>query len=262
MIRKSMINAISIVVVFGSLLLPVSGFASDILERVEKAKAELKKGTDTWNVEKTNEARDMFLNLLMEEKSEDVYLNYYIALCNFRLTAYYVSMGSMLEARRCTQDAKKYLEKVMESDPSWGEPHALYALLLSFEIALDREKAMSLGVKAYEYFSMAFEKEPENPRVNLFKGMSDLYTPKQYGGGPDTAIKTLTKALACFEKEKIEDPMKPSWGKDEAYAYLGMAYRQKGDSEKARESFMRALEINPDFGYAKKQLNSLEEKKL
>lgn len=143
-----------------------------------------------------------------------------------------------------------------------GEPHALYALLLGFEIALDREKAMSLGVRTYEYFNMAFEKEPENPRVSLLKGMSDFYAPKQYGGGPDTAIETLTKALAFFEKEKIEDPMKPSWGKDEAYAYLGMAYRQKGNTDKARESFLKALEINPDYGFVKEQLSSLNNKKL
>ena len=55
----------------------------------------------------------------------------------------------------------------------------------------------------------------------------------------------------AIEKEKIEDPLKPSWGKDEAYTFLGIAYNQKGDKNKAAEFFKKALEVNPDFGMAK-----------
>ncbi|MEE8604931.1 MAG: tetratricopeptide repeat protein, partial [Candidatus Aminicenantaceae bacterium] len=99
---------------------------------------------------------------------------------------------------------------------------------------------------------------PENPRVHYLKGVSDLYTPAEYGGGADVAIKTLTKSVDLFEKENIEDPMLPSWGKDEAYTFLAMTYNQKGDKDKAVEFFQKALEVNPEFMLAKDELEKIK----
>ena len=88
--------------------------------------------------------------------------------------------------------------------------------------------------------------------------MSDLYTPAEYGGGAEAAIKMLAKSVDLFKKEKIEDPVKPSWGKDEAYTFLAMAYNQKGDKDKAAELFQKALEVNPDFSMAKQELEKIK----
>ena len=260
MIRKLLFKGNSILVVAGFVFLPVLVSGTDIDQKVKKAKVELQAGINTWNMEKMKQAKDMFLNLLMKEKSENTNLLYFIALCDYRLATFYMTTNSTVEAERHTKNALKYLEKIMETNPSWGEPFALYASMMGFEIALDMSKGMTLGMKIYEYFGMAFEKEPENPRVNLLKGSSDLHTPEEFGGGPDRAIETLTKAVALFEKEKIKDPMKPSWGKEEAYTFLGMAYKQKGDVDKAREFFKKALEVNPEFGLARDELRQLDKK--
>jgi Tfp pilus assembly protein PilF len=54
--------------------------------------------------------------------------------------------------------------------------------------------------------------------------------------------------------------MKPSWGKDEAYTFLGMAYNQKGETEKAREYLKKALAINPDNDFTKEELKKIKDK--
>ena len=155
-------------------------------------------------------------------------------------------------------EGQDYLKKAMELEPGFGELDAFYAYMLGFEIALNPEKAMSLGLESFQYFGQAFEKSPENPRVHYLKGVSNLYTPPEYGGGPDAAITTLTKSVELFENENIEDPLFPSWGKDEAYAFLAMAYNQKGDRDKAIELFQKALEINPEFMLAKDELAKIK----
>ena len=52
----------------------------------------------------------------------------------------------------------------------------------------------------------------------------------------------------------------PSWGHAHAHMRLGIAYMDQRELEKARSSFEKALEINPDFGWVKDELiPSLEE---
>lgn len=237
-----------------------SGTAQDqsLSQKIEKAKSKLQAGLNTWNEELLKNARDMFLNLLIKEKKENAYLLYYVALCDYRLAIYYFTSNNTGEADRYNSEGQQYLEKAMAADPSFGEAYALLATLLGYEIALHQEKAMTLGLKTYEYFAKAFEKEPENPRIYLLKGSSVLYTPEAFGGGAANAIEFLNKSINLFEKESIKDPLQPSWGKEEAYTFLGMAYKQKKEFDKAKEFLKKALEVNPDFGLAHRELGQIE----
>jgi len=235
-------------------------FNKKLIQKIKEAKSKLQMGWNTWNPEFIKNAKDIFLNLLMKEKGENVYLLYYIALCNYRLATYYFATNSTKEAEIFNTEGQKYLEKAIEVDPSFGELYALYATLLGYEIALHQEKAMALGFKTFEYFTKAFENDPDNPRINLLKGASVLYTPEAFGGGADNAIEFLKKSVNFFEKEDIKDPLKPSWGKEEAYVFLGIAYKEKKEYDKAKEFLKKALEINPYFGLAAKELDEIKKK--
>ncbi len=231
---------------------------SAAVERIKEAKELMKKGVDTWDLEKLKKAREKLLGLLAKEKKESLYPLYYVALCDYRLANYFLVSTQIDKVEPYLKEGQKYLERAMEMDPDFGELDGLYAFLLGFEIAINQEKAMSLGLQVFQYSSRSLEKSPENPRVHYMKGLSDFFTPREYGGGPDPAIKSLTKSIELFEKEDIQDPVKPSWGEDEAYTFLGMAYNQKGETEKAKQAFMKALEINPEFGLAKDELKKIE----
>jgi tetratricopeptide (TPR) repeat protein len=193
----------------------------------------------------------------MQEKEENIFLCYYVALSNYRIATYYLTTGAIQDSKNYIMESQKYLEKAIATAPEWGEPYALYATMLGFEIVLDPNSAMTLGMKSYQNFGQALEKSPDNPRVNLFKGQGDLFTPEAYGGGADKAITSLVKAISLFAQENVTDPMKPSWGHEEAHTYLAMAYIQKKEIGKARESLKKALEINPDFGLARNELAKL-----
>lgn len=238
---------------------PAEGSAS-LSQDIQEAKARLQAGINSWDLELLKSARDLFINCLLKSKADNASIFYHVALADYRLITFCLSSKMNEEAEKFLAEAKKYLEKAMTVDPSFGEACALYGYLLGFEIALHPERAMTLGLSIADYFSRASAKEPENPRIHLLQGISLFYTPQEYGGGADRAVSPLTKAVDLFEREVITDPFKPSWGKEEALTYLAMAYKQKKDNEKARELLMKALQVNPDFGFARRELSSLEKR--
>ncbi|HEX9903298.1 MAG TPA: tetratricopeptide repeat protein [Acidobacteriota bacterium] len=229
--------------------------------RIIEARAKLQEGWTAWQEEAMKTGRDMFLKLVLEEKSANADLCYYLALSDHRLIVYAFAAGKTAEAAPLIAEARKYLEKAIELDPGRGELYAMQATVLGYEIVLDQQKGMELGMQIMMSFAQAESKEPDNPRISLLKGESLMFWPVEYGGGPDNAIAMLDRSLALFEKEKVIDPVKPSWGKEEAYAFLGRAYAQKGARDKAVEYMKKALETSPDFRLAQDELKKLQAEK-
>lgn len=237
---------------------PAYQFQPAEIEKIKQAKNFMKKGVDNWDPEWLKKAREEFLGLLTKGNQENLYLLYYVALCDYRLANYFLDSNESDKVDPYLKEGQKCLEKAMQIAPDFGELDAIYSLLLAFEISLDQEKAWSLGFQIYQYMNRALGKSPENPRVQYLKGVSDLFTPQEYGGGPNAAIKYLSRSLELFKKEDIQDPVKPSWGEDEAYTFLGVAYTQTGEIEKAGEAFKSALKINPELALAKNELEKIE----
>lgn len=229
--------------------------------KIIEARAKLQEGWDSWNVETMRIGRDMFLKLILEQKAENADLYYYAALSDCRLTVYSFTTGQTEEAAPDMAEARKYLEKAIELDPGRGELYALDAAVLGYQIALDPQKGMELGMQIISSFAQAESKEPDNPRVCLLKGQSLLYWPVEYGGGPDKAIAMLDRAVSLFDKEKVLDQVKPSWGKEEAYAFLGLAYVRKGVKDRAADYLKKALEIVPGYRLAQEELKKLQAEK-
>ena len=104
--KTNLFLGITVLVVW-LIALPVMGTESDIHQKVKKAKAVLQEGVNTWNAEKFLAARDMFLNILMTEKSSEVYLHYYIALCDYRLVTHKLTES-------VTDEAETYIMEQIE----------------------------------------------------------------------------------------------------------------------------------------------------
>ena len=230
------------------------------IQAMREAKSQLRLGVNSWDSSLLENARNMFIQMLIQAKQETAVLSYYVALADTRLSSFSFSRQDMSAAERWIGEGEQYLEKAMAADPAFGEAFALYGYLLGMELALDPDKAMTLGMKSFGAFDQALQKTPSNPRIHLLQGIYLLYVPEAFGGGPDRSLESLVKAAGFFEAEKLEDPMKPDWGRDEAYTYLGIAYKRKGDAGKAREMLEKALSVNPDSGQAKSELAALNRK--
>jgi len=238
------------------------GFASSpqnqaSIQSLRAAKAELQAGLNGWNSDRFAAARDLFIGLVLREKNPNAFLFYYVALADYRLATFHLGAGNSADADRFVAEGEQYLVKAMEADPNFGESFSLYGYVLGLEVALHQERAMEVGLSSMTNMDQGIAKAPDNPRVYYLKGTYLTYVPEEYGGGLERAIPLLEKAVSLFEKESIQDEIRPSWGREEALAFLGLTYKKKGDMAKAREFLRKALDVNPEFGLAKSELAAL-----
>jgi tetratricopeptide (TPR) repeat protein len=87
--------------------------------------------------------------------------------------------------------------------------------------------------------------DPDNADGHFGRGMVRLMAPPGFGGDLDGAIEDFEAAVA----------KKPF---AEAYFRLGTAHEKKGDIEKARAVYKRALELEPGHAGAAKALAALD----
>jgi len=226
----------------------------------EEAKAKLQAGVNTWNRDVSKEARDLLIGCLMRTQPENAYLDYYVGLADFWLASYAIASEETAECGRMAVDGQKYLEKALALDPAFAEAEALYGYLIGMQVAAEPEQAMTLGLKSMQHIEKALAAEPDNPRIQFLKGFYQLYLPEMFGGGADNALPYFEKAIELFDKEKITDPMKPSWGKDVNLLNTALVYKNKKNEAKAVELLKKALAANPDYWHARYELDQLEKK--
>ena len=179
------------------------------------------------------------------------------------LTSYYLScnyyrMSNLTENKeereKYVEAAKKTIEKSIESKGDFSESHALYSSILGLGIGLKPYLGMKNGMKSGNEIAKAYELEPNNPRIYLIDGISVLYTPKVFGGGGNKALAKFNKAVELYKEEKRDRGIYPDWGRDNVFIWLGKVYEKKGEKEKTIRFYKKALEVNPNNGWAKKLL--------
>ena len=148
----------------------------------------------------------------------------------------------------------------MALDPDVRRSRGSSGYLVGMQVAVQPEQAMILGLKSMQLIEKALTAEPDNPRIQFLKGFYQLYLPETFGGGADSALPFFEKAIELFDKEKVTDPLKPSWGKDVTLLNTALVYKDKKNEAKAIELLKKALAANPDYWHAQYELEQLQKK--
>jgi len=167
-----------------------------------------------------------------------------------------LKVGRGTDASAEFEQAKSILERSLKTRPL-AETHMLLSSIDGQLIAKSPMKAMILGMASSASTKEAMALGPNNPRVWLLRGQGAIFTPSEYGGGLDVAADQLKRAIELFAKDAPK-PGEPSWGKAEAYLWLGQVYEKKGDKAKAADLYKTALDISPTYGYAKMLAGALK----
>ena len=151
---------------------------------------------------------------------------------------------------------KKYLEKaeqnvetLLKANERWAEVHALRAALYSLEMGFSPSKGMFLGPKSEEHIEKAINYDENEPAGWVQKGGSKLHTPKAFGGSISESIKCYQKAIDLYEKDTAQ--ARNNWQYINSIAWLGIAYTKDEAYDKAKSTFQKALEIEPEYGWVK-----------
>lgn len=147
------------------------------------------------------------------------------------------------------QQAQGILERSLKMRPL-AETHVLLSAIDGQLIAKDPSRAMGLGMASQASSTAALTIGPNNARVWLVRGQGAIFTPPEYGGGLSAAEGQLKHAVELFAKDAPK-PGEPAWGKPEAYAWLGYVYEKMGDKTKAAAMYKQALDVAPNYAYAK-----------
>ena len=99
---------------------------------------------------------------------------------------------------------------------------------------------MRYGPIANDEAQRGFQLDANNPRAYVVAGRKYLYSPKMFGGD-------LDKAIDSFRKSTTIDPHG-----DEAFVWLAIAYRKKGDEMHAQAAVAEALRLNNRSAFAKR----------
>ena len=185
------------------------------------------------------------------------------ALLYERAFAHYAATSALRAARKNPpliaefEKAAAILERV-RGQPWEAEAAALHSCILGNLIGIKGGMSgMTLGPKSGQLMSRAAKALPAgNPRLQLFRGISLLNTPKAFGGNPAEGTKLLQQAVEVFAAEAgagngSAPAAGPRWGRADALTWLGIAQQKAGDLAAARATWEQVLAIEPDHGWVK-----------
>jgi len=158
-------------------------------------------------------------------------------------------------AKKAIDKSMAELEKLEQQDPENAEIKALLAQVYGYKIAIEPFKGVYYGPKSGNAISQAESLSPNNPRVQLVKGIGALNTPAMFGGSSDVAFDSFNKAIVAFADDQYSDY---HWGFAEAYTWRGLVHQQRGDMVKAKADWQKAIEIDQNYAWAKSLLTNAQ----
>ncbi len=242
-------------------LAPVA-FAQPAANLLTSGKNILQQGINEGNLDAMYAARATFERALADT-GLSAWGHYYIALTDYRIANYLLAQGNENkdQAAKHLEEAVKHLEEVTREEvaekdakTTAAEVCALLSSVYGWQIALSPIKGMFLGHKAGTALKRAEQLAPDNPRVVLSAAINTFNTPKIWGGSKERALEGFQHAAELFAREKPPEPIYPTWGHSETYAWLGIAYLDRDEEDSARAAFEKALEIDSNNDWVKYEL--------
>ena len=234
---------------------------SEIDELILEGKKQIEDGWASFSKETMMEARSKFERAVNADP-ENKFTVYYLAYAEYRLLTQAFSKKDDETFDRLIDGALEHCEKAIELGNGWSEPKAVLSALYGYKIAKNWMSAITLGPKSDGLVEEALEKEPQNPRALLVRGISYFNKPGVFGGSVDKAQEDFESSVRSFEEQKDSSLLGPSWGYTDALTWLGKAYEAKEMNAKALEVYKKVLVVNPNFGWVKYNLLPKLENKM
>lgn len=166
---------------------------------------------------------------------------YWNAYTLFYESLYHIKIGNKRASFAKIDQGIKVLEGIKNKG---SEEYALLAYMQGFSIQFT--SGMQAGIissKVNENMEKALELDKENLRAWYIRASNNYYTPKAFGGGK-LVEESLTKAIALEEKN-INNPYRPTWGKDMAYGLLVSFYVDNKRMTEAKKTLEAGLKLYP-----------------
>ena len=164
----------------------------------------------------------------------------------YQLASHATAKQAYRESLNYLERAVPILEKQIEKEAQNADAHALLAAIYGWISGQKPESATVYGPLSHQLIATAREINGEDPQVNLLSGIIKFHTPEAYGGSKQEALKLFGKAITAYESAGDA-----GWGKADAYVWRAVILRDLGKTVRAQEDLTTALNIDPEYGWAK-----------
>lgn len=147
--------------------------------------------------------------------------------------------------------AQENLDEILDRQPQNAKAHALLAQVYGFRIANAPWKGMFLGSKSNKAIEKAITYGPDEPTAWYQSGNANLNAPAAFGGDKAQAVRDFEKALRLIE---AEGELKNNWYYLDILTWLGIAYRETGQLEKAVQTLEKAHKLEPRRAWVRDEL--------
>lgn len=153
-----------------------------------------------------------------------------------------LELGKKPEAAAAAESGIQSARTLVAKNPAVAEHHRLLGTLCGQMIPANLLSALQYGRCAKEEIEEAIKLDPRSALAHIGRGVGNYYLPESFGGG-------VEKALADFRHATT---LKPDLS--EAWLWLGLALRKKGDHAAAKSALRKAATLAPDRRWIALQL--------
>ncbi len=197
--------------------------------------------------------------LILMEKDEqlkkDKDLQYDVLYYHYGYIGWALGVGNKRKAQHYLSIADSILSVYQKNNAVPTEIYALKSALVGFRIAISPITAPVNGIQSVNLLTKAMKAAPYNPLVWMENANSLNYRPSFLGGDKQAAVQAYEKTIQYFEK--TPENLKNNWLYLNTHVTLGKTYTEINQKEKAQSTYKKILALEPDFKWAKDQLNEL-----
>lgn len=183
-------------------------------------------------------------NLSLQQKLD--LLNYY-----YGYTAYLIGNDKSKQANVYIEKGEKLADELLKEYPENAAANAYKGSFISFKIALNKLKAVTLGPQSMKYINKANKLDSGDVQALADKGNMLFYAPGMFGGNKEEAIQYFEKAIRMIEKN---EDTKNNWFYLNLLTLLAQHYEKLDKKQEAVSVYEKILQIEPDFKWVRDEL--------
>lgn len=167
-------------------------------------------------------------------------------------TGWLMEEGPKKKTKQYIEEGDMIIDDLMARYPEESDWYAFKAAFFAYKMSVSPMKVPFLGGKSMDNIDLAIEVGPESPQGWIERGNALFYMPKAVGGSKEEALVAYGKALAYLESRP--ENLHHNWIYLNVMMILGQSYEKTDQLEKAKSTYDRLLEIEPNFIYMRDEL--------
>lgn len=174
-------------------------------------------------------------------------LNYY-----YGYTGYLLGSDQEKTAKAYVERAGKIIDGILKENPQNATALAFKGSFISFKIAMNKLKAVTLGPESMKYINRAYKTDATDVQALTDKGNLLFYAPGLFGGNKKEALTYFERAI-----KRLEDTNDTAnnWFYLNLMVLLTQHYEKMGQKEKAQALSAKIRRIEPDFDWMKQDID-------